>query len=119
VHIKWVVFNLTIRPIDLQVLIPKVTEVGKNQHTTDHQDTLQQQQFEGKWQQISAKREHQVQGAAKSEESKVGEKHAKEQNHSKNGKKSGDDMQGKNDADMVNHPSHEDPVRGNLIDIKT
>lgn len=113
------VLTLTIRPVDLQILIPRVSEVAKTQHTTDHQGTLQQQQFEGKWQQLSKKREHQVQGTTKSEDSKVGEKYSKEQNHAKNGKKHADDKQGTKDTDKVNHPSNEDPVRGNLIDIKT
>lgn len=110
---------MTIRPIDLQVIIPRVTEVSKTQHTLNQQDTLQQQQFEGKWQQLSTKREHQVQGTEKSDESKVGERHPKEQNHSKDKKKHGDDKSGTNDTEKINHPSHEDPVRGNLIDIKT
>ena len=111
---------MTIRPVDLQVLIPKVTEVGKNQHVTDHQDTLQQQQFAGQWQQISAKREQQVQGKAHNEDSKVGrDNHHKEQNHGKNGQKQQEGKSSKTDADRVNHPSSEDPIRGNLIDIKT
>ena len=113
------VLIMTIRPVDLQVVIPRVTEVSKTQHTLNQQDTLQQQQFEGKWQQISTKRERQVQGTKKSEESRVGEKHPQEQNNSKGEKKSRDDKAGKKDADHGNHPSHEDPVRGNLIDIKT
>ena len=111
---------MTIRPVDLQVLIPRVTEVGKTQHVTDHQDTLQQQQFAGQWQQISAKREQQVQGTNKSEDGKVGrENNSKEQSHSKDGKKHPNIKQSNIDADMVNHASSEDPVRGNLIDIKT
>lgn len=112
------VLNMTIRPVDLQVIIPRVTEVSKTQHTMNQQETLQQQQFEGKWQQISAKREHQVQGTKESEASRVKEKHAKEQNRPKDGKKQGDDKKG-TDHDQINHPSHEDPIRGNLIDIKT
>jgi len=109
---------LTIRPVDLQVLIPKVTEVGKMQHITDHQETLQQQQFADQWQHIAAKREQQVQGTTKSEDGKVGrENHPKEQSHSNNGKKHQDTKQ--SDADMANHASSEDPIRGNLIDIKT
>ena len=114
------VLILTIRPVDFQVLIPKVTEVAKTQHVTDHQDTLQQQQFAGEWQQISAKRQHQVQETANSEDSKVGrENHSKEQSHSKNGQEHQDNKQSHTDADMVNHASSKDPVRGNLIDIKT
>ena len=111
---------MTIRPVDLQVLIPRVTEVSKIQHVIDHQNNLQQQQFAGQWQQISANRQQQVQGTVKSEDGKVGrEKHPKEQSRSKNGQKHKDVNQGNTDADMVNHASNEDPVRGNLIDIKT
>lgn len=113
------VLYLTIRPVDLQIVIPRVTEVGKTQHTTDHQDTLQQQQFEGKWQQISTKRQQQVQSTTKSEDGKVGEKHAKEQNHSSNNKKQEQNAPEKNDTEQSNHPSNKDPVRGKLIDIKT
>lgn len=112
------VLTLTIRPVDLQVLIPRVTEVSKSQHVADHQETLQQQQFADKWQHISANRQHQVQGTAKSESSKVRqENHPKEQNHSKNEQNKHNIKA--NDADMENHASNEDPVRGNLIDIKT
>ena len=111
---------MTIKPVDLQVLIPRVTEVGKTQHVTDHQDILQQQQFAGQWQQISGKRQKQVQSTVNSEEGKVNrEKHPKEQSHSRNGQKDQDVNHGHINADMVNHASSEDPVRGNLIDIKT
>ncbi|MBC8016271.1 MAG: hypothetical protein H7X79_11080 [Sporomusaceae bacterium] len=111
---------MTIRPVDFQVLIPRVTEVAKTQHVTDHQDTLQQQQFAGQWQHIAANRQKQVQGTTKSEDSKVGrENQPKGQSHTKDGQKHQDNTQSHADADMVNHPSNEDPVRGNLIDIKT
>lgn len=115
---KGMVWIVTIRPLDLQVLIPRVTEVGKNQHVNDHRETLQQQQFEGQWQKISTNRQQQVQSTTKSEDGKIGrEKHSKEQDSSKNGKNHQDAKH--TDADMVNHASNEDPVRGNLIDIKT
>ena len=113
------VLNMTIRPVDLQVVIPRVTEVSKIQHAMNQQESLQQQQFEGKWQQISSKLDHQVQNTEKSDKSKVGEKYKEEQEKSKNKKKQTDDKQEKKEIDKINHPSHEDPVRGNLIDIKT
>lgn len=114
------VLILTIRPVDFQVLIPRVTEVARTQHVTNHQEMLQQQQFAEKWQHISANRQQQVQGSSKSEGSKVGrENQPKEHNHSKNGQKQQEDKQILTDADMINHASNEDPVRGNLIDIKT
>ena len=112
------VLILTIRPVDFQVLIPRVTEVAKIQHATDRQDTLQQQQFAGQWQHIAENRQKQVQRTTKSEDSKV-ENHSKEQSHAQNGQNNQEHKQGHTDADMVNHASSEDPVRGNLIDIKT
>lgn len=112
------VLILTIRPVDLQVIIPRVTEVSKAQHITDHQETLQQQQFADKWQHISANRQQQVQGTGKNEDSKVGrDNHKKEQNHSKN-EQHQHNVKGA-EVDTENHASNEDPVRGNLIDIKT
>lgn len=108
---------LTIRPVDLQVVIPRVTEVAKTQHTTNQQDTLQQQQFAGQWQQIAANRQQQVQGTKK-DETKVGrERHTQEHSSEKEGQKHHEDKH--SDADMENHPSNQDPVRGNLVDIKT
>ena len=61
-----------------------------------------------------------MQGTTKGEEGKVQEKNSKEQSHSKEGQKQQDVKHSKtDDADMVNHASSGDPVRGNLIDIKT
>lgn len=108
---------MTIRPVDLQVVIPRVTEVAKTQHASDQKETLQQQQFAGQWQQIAANRQHQVQGTNK-EETKVNrERHTKEHDSEKEGQKHQEGKQ--SDTDMENHPSNQDPVRGNLIDIKT
>ncbi len=109
---------MTIRPVDLQVIIPRVTEVGKSQHIGNHQETLQQQQFADKWQHISTNRQKQVQNAEKSDSTKI-----KQENHPKEGQHGKKEEHQRNtksqDADMENHASNEDPVRGNLIDIKT
>ncbi len=110
--------TLTIKPVDLQVLIPKVTEVSKSQHIMDHKDTLQQQQFADKWQHISANRQKQVQGTEQNQSSKIGrDNHSKDQQHSKN--EQNQNKVKSTDADTENHASNEDPVRGHLIDIKT
>lgn len=112
------VLILTIRPVDLQVIIPRVTEVGKSQHVGNHQETLQQQQFADKWQHISTNRQKQVQSAEKSDSGKI-----RRENQPKEEQQAKKDEQKRSskskEADMENHASNEDPVRGNLIDIKT
>lgn len=109
---------MTINSIDLQVLIPRATDVGKSQQVLNQQDTLQQQQFAGQWKEIADNRQHQVQGTPKNEGGKVGrEKEAKEHKNSNEQKQR--DKNNNADADKVNRASNEDPVRGHVIDIKT
>ncbi len=100
------------------MLIPRVTEVGKVQHVTNQQDTLQQQQFAGKWEHIATDRQHQVQSTNKSEDTKVAREKSKEQNQSKNSSKQKDGKEKHTDVDGDN-PLSKDPARGHLIDIKT
>lgn len=109
---------MTINSIDLQVLIPRATEVGKSQQVINQQDTLQQQEFAGQWKGIADNRQHQVQGTPKNEGGKVGrEKSAKEHTNSNEQKERG--KKSNADADKVNRASSEDPIRGHIIDIKT
>ncbi|MDF2636154.1 MAG: hypothetical protein K0R78_3028 [Pelosinus sp.] len=111
---------MSINPIELQVLIPKSTEVGKAQQVVNRQDTLQQQHAAEQWKDISTNRQQQVQSTAKNEGGKVGrEKHAKEQNHSPKEQHHKNKEQNNTDSDKVNRASKDDPVRGHLIDIKT
>lgn len=113
---------MSIRPVDLQVLIPRTTDVGKYQQTADHQLINQQQQFAEQLQQAARDRQHQVQSTPKDEGGKV---------------RRDDDQKEKNGHDGRNHQNpqeaqtkqslqeghdaaqSEDPVRGHLIDIKT
>ena len=116
-YIRMVGF-VTINSIDLQVLIPRATDVGKSQQVINQQDTVQQQQFAGQWKEIADHRQHQVQGTPKSEGGKVGrEKQAKEHENPNEQKKQ--DKSRNAEADKVNRASNEDPVRGHVIDIKT
>ena len=109
---------MTINSIDLQVLIPRATEVGKSQQVINQQDTLQQQQFAGQWKEIATNRQHQVQETPKNEGGKVGrEKEAKEHKNSQDQKQR--EKNNNLDADKINRASNEDPVRGHVIDIKT
>lgn len=109
---------MSINSIDLQVLIPKSTEVGKAQNISERQDTLQQQHIAGQWEGISTKRQRQVQSTAKNEGGKIGrEQESKEQKQSKQEQSHKDNSAV--DLDKLNHASNDDPVRGHLIDIKT
>jgi hypothetical protein len=112
---------MSINSIDLQVLIPKSTEVGKAQNIADRQDTLQQQHIAEQWKGISTKRQQQVQGTAKNEGGKIRrEQESKEQNQPKQEQNHGNNTPNNaTDLAKVNHASNEDPVRGHLIDIKT
>lgn len=110
---------MSINPIELQVLIPKSTEVGKAQQVVNRQDTLQQQHVAEQWKDISTNRQQQVQSTSKNEGGKVGrEKQAKEQNHSQNEQQHRDKKHNNSDV-TINRASNDDPVRGHLIDIKT
>ncbi len=105
---------MTIRAIDLQVLIPRVTEVGKLQQIADQQVTTQQQQVAAQQQQAAALRQQQVQQTPRNAGAKVnpdaahGERHQEEQHKGRRGQE---------------HEAEEkgaaDPIRGHTIDIKT
>ncbi|SFL72596.1 hypothetical protein [Pelosinus propionicus] len=111
---------MSINPIEMQVLIPKATEVGKAQNLANRQETLQQQHVAAQWNDISTNRQHQVQSAGKNEGGKVGrERESKGENHSSNEQKPRKNDEGINEKDKVNRASSDDPVRGHIIDIKT
>jgi len=102
---------VTIRAIDLQVLIPRVTEVGKVQQIADHQGALQQQQGAEQWQKLSATRQQQVQKSAQNTGGKVdpdADKDRRQEEH-KRGRRQHED-------EAEDSP---DPIRGHTIDIKT
>ncbi|MPM68940.1 hypothetical protein SDC9_115877 [bioreactor metagenome] len=116
------VVSVSIRPVDLQVIIPRATEVSKTQQASDQQLISQQQQFAEQWQQISARRQQKVQSTSKTEGGKVHGDDKKKKNQ-KQGSQSGEgfDEQHSNDAKSSNNMLVQaaDPMRGHLIDIKT
>ena len=65
---------MNIRSIDLQVLIPHATEVGRTQHIANQQNGIQQQDFASQWQRISQERQKQVQLVDQTDNGKVNEK---------------------------------------------
>lgn len=111
---------MTIRPIDMQVLIPHATDVGKAQHHANQQTMTQQQQFAEQLQQTNERRQKQVQGSNKSEGSKIKRDNRQEE---KRQSKGGNEQERKKEsllpeeANAANNAK--DPLRGRCIDIKT
>lgn len=99
----------------MQVVIPKVTEVGKNQQTRDHQNVVQQEHGAAQFQQVADHRLRHVQTMEKTEGKKVknNDEHkekqgsGKHENHAKSEK-----MQQEEVVMAV------DTLRGGNIDIK-
>lgn len=105
---------MTIRAIDLQVLIPRVTEVSKVQHIADQQVAAQQQQVAAQQQQAVALRQQQVQqtpqnaGAKVNPDGERGERRQEERH-----------KEGRGQENEAEEKSAADPIRGHTIDIKT
>ena len=110
---------MNIRPIDLQVMIPHATDIGKVQATQNHQQVIQQQQFAEQMQRQVEAQQGQVQGALRVEMPRV---HREKQETS--GGHAGSDQSGKRDAKHrekegthADQGKDGDPVRGHKIDI--
>lgn len=106
---------MNIRSIDLQVLIPRATEVSKVQQTIDHQSALSQQQTATQMQQISAARQQQVQRRPEGTGGKV-EPDAEDGGRQRQGSDRRKGGQKRAETDPDDSP---DPLRGHNIDIKT
>lgn len=112
---------MSIRPVDLQVLIPHATDVGKAQHVADKSLTTQQQQFAEQWQEISANRQQTVQNAPKVEGSKVRSDKQKQEKEKDHGNQTSDSFMAKEEQTAkkgCGQLDGLDPARGHLIDIK-
>ncbi|WP_425060884.1 hypothetical protein SCACP_16410 [Sporomusa carbonis] len=116
---------MSIRSIDMQVLIPRATEVGKHQQNIAQQSTVQQQQFAEQMQKTAEVRQHQVQSLVKSQGGKVERDETKEKQskHRSNGYLRQDTAIDRDDT--ADHENTEnttvgrDPALGHIIDIKT
>ncbi len=116
--------TMNIRPIDMQVLVPRTVDVSKVQQLVNQQGTVNQQLLGDQLKQLSDHRQHQVQQLLPSEGEKVTankEREAKQQQQ----KKPDDPLLQQPDSDsleqkvVLNRPSQNDPVRGHSIDIIT
>lgn len=115
---------MSIRPIDMQVLIPKATEVGIQQNNLVHQSTLQQQQFAEQMEKTAQVRQQQVQGIVKSQGGKVERDDKKRKNKQRYGSDPNrernqfpeESMELENSDDLT---TMSDPILGHIVDIKT
>lgn len=112
---------MSIRPIDLQVMLPHVTDIGKVQATQNQQMVVQQQQFAEQMQRQVEARRGQVEGTKKTEMPRVHrEKPDEGQQHSAGAHSDQQESSKRQDAEQQRHESHGvdfDPVRGHYIDI--
>lgn len=106
---------MNISPMNMQVVIPKATEVGKGQQQREQQTVFQQDFGAEKYQQNAHQRLKQVQKAEESESKKINDNQSKEekrrgqQNFGEKNKKK------ENDEEVV---MAVDTFRGHNIDIK-
>ncbi|MBC9783442.1 hypothetical protein H1S01_02805 [Heliobacterium chlorum] len=104
---------MTLRPVDMQVIVPKVTEVGKQQQVQNLAPD-QQQHFLGQQGQVEADhRQKTVQSSPQSEEGRI-----RERQQNKQGRQQGKSKSGRRDQDEQEESVPQDPLRGRLLDIK-
>ncbi len=110
---------VSIRSIDMQVLVPRATEVQKQQNTMVQQGTLQQQQIAEQMQKTAEIRQHQVQDIEKSQSGRVNRDEAKEERSSQHYPRKDLAANQLETDEEENSISGQDPVLGHIIDIKT
>jgi len=103
---------MNIRPIDLQVILPKTTEVSKVQNATDQQQSFYNALLSQQWPQIGRARQQNVQHVPKDEGGKVDR-----DGHQKSGYERR--RRSPRHADNESTSSPQDPLRGHHIDIST
>ncbi|MDA8233816.1 MAG: hypothetical protein M0Z31_03235 [Clostridia bacterium] len=106
---------MTIRPVDLQVLMPKVQEVSKIQQAKNQGEHNQQQQFATQLQKESQQIQQQVQNSPKSVGTRITKDQSKQPNDQ--GDRTPEQRQSK---DQENEQAKElkDPKLGKILDIK-
>lgn len=109
-------WDMNIRSIDLQVLIPKTAEVAKIQQNINQQPAIAQEEFAAIWQQVSSDNQRKIQKAPSSEGGKInrGNEHSRKQSENETDNQQELSAENKNES---NAKEQTDPVRGHHIDI--
>lgn len=105
---------MTIRPMDLQVLIPKASEINRVNHIQDIQSQIQQQQFAAQFAQAVQKKQKQVLETSQTEGQRIRAKKDSRGRGSGGNKQPQQKDNAEDDGDK-----HLNPNLGNHIDIKT
>lgn len=106
---------MTIRSIDMQVLIPRATEVSRVQQITAQQTSLQQQQFAQQLQIVVAHRQQYAQPLATAERTAVhdeGTRQGRRQEQEKEQRRPSAPAEAGPDSSA-------EPMKGHVIDIRT
>lgn len=106
---------MTVRSIDMQVLIPRATEVSRVQQITDQQTSLQQQQFAQQLQAVVTHRRQYAQPLAKTDHAAVRDQGARQDGREQ---QEAERHQPSTHADDMDGGGTE-PSKGHLIDIRT
>lgn len=119
---------MSIRPMDLQVLIPRSLDAAKIASSHDQQPAAQQQVAALRLKQEASEQQHQVQTALSSQhDGKVDTEDLDEERKRKRRNRGGADEHGERDGGaaptgaekLMASSGPPDPVRGQRIDIKT
>jgi hypothetical protein len=114
---------MNIHPMDMQVLIPRTTEVGKTQQLTNQQVLTDQQLFGEQMKERIEQRERQVQHLPQAEGGKIKLNQDKNKQQPRKNNQNSTKQEATNDEQacevILNRPSTNDPVRGHSIDIST
>lgn len=104
---------MSLRSVDLQVHLPQVSEVNKNQQIQNQQSHTQDQQFAAQLQKKTENQRQQVLESNKSEEGRI-DQQTKGQHRGQDSEHQGrrKEQEGESKA------SAKDPTKGNLLDIK-
>jgi hypothetical protein len=116
-----VVTAMNIHPMDMQVLIPRTTDVGKTQQLANQQVLTDQQVFGEQLKERVEQREHQVQHLPQAEGGKITlnqDKNKQQPRKDSQNSMKQETTQDEQDCEVVlNRASTSDPVRGRSIDI--
>lgn len=104
---------MSLRNIDLQVLIPRLQEVGRVQQVQQQQGQEQQQQFAAQFRQAAELMQNKIKESPHSEKGEVQEREASRRGTRQEGQPQQETQQAPEDG----RPA-KDPQRGGLIDIK-
>ncbi len=117
---------MSIRPVDMQVILPHATDVGKVQAVQNDQTATSQQLFAEKLQREAESRQGQVQESKRAEFGKVTRDKEKEEQkgggqkyHASSGKEEEDSEQEKKQHQRVLLSGMTDPVRGKNLDVSS